>query len=80
MMIAFGVLGYFLRKGVPAAPLVLAIILGGLLERSLQKALQVPGADPTIFIDKPISAALLAVALPVMLIPLFKWGVRKFLA
>jgi len=81
MMIAFGVLGYFLRKGgFPAAPLVLAIILGGLLERSLQKALQVSGADPMIFIDKPISAALLVVALLVMLIPLFKWGVRKFLA
>ena len=80
MMIAFGVLGYFLRKGgFPAAPLVLAIILGGLLERSLQKALQGSGADPMIFIDKPISAALLAVALLIMLIPLFKWGVRRFL-
>ena len=80
MMIAFGVFGYFLRKGgFPAAPLVLAIILGGLLERSLQKALQGSGADPMIFIDKPISAALLAVALLIMLIPLFKWGVRRFL-
>ncbi len=80
MMLAFGVLGYFLRKGgFPAAPLVLAIILGGLLERSLQKSLQVSGADPMIFIDKPISAALLAVGLLVMLIPMFKWAWRRFL-
>ena len=35
MMIVFGVLGYFLRKGgFPAAPLVLAMILGRMLERS----------------------------------------------
>lgn len=80
MMIAFGVLGYFLRKGgFPAAPLVLALILGGLLERSFQKSLQVSGADPMIFIDKPISAALLAVGLLVMLIPLFKWTWKRFL-
>ena len=78
MMIAFGVLGYFLRKGgFPAAPLVLAIILGGLLERSLQKSLQVSGADPMIFIEKPISAALLAVGLLVMLIPVFKWAWKR---
>jgi putative tricarboxylic transport membrane protein len=80
MMLAFGVFGYFLRKGgFPAAPLVLAIILGGLLERSLQKSLQVSGADPMIFIEKPISAVLLAVGLLVILIPAFKWGWKRFL-
>jgi putative tricarboxylic transport membrane protein len=80
MMIAFGVLGYLLRKGgFPAAPLVLALILGGLLERSLRKSLQISGADPMIFIDKPISATLLAVGLLVILIPLFKWAWKRFL-
>jgi len=35
-MIAFRVLRYYLRRGgFPATPLVLVIILGGLLERSL---------------------------------------------
>lgn len=75
MMVLFGVVGYFLRKGgFPAAPLVLAMILGRILERSLQQALKVSGADPLIFIEKPISAALLAVGALVMLFPLFKWG------
>ncbi len=81
MMIAFGVLGYFLRKGgFPAAPLVLAMILGKILESSLQNALQVSGADLMIFVEKPISAMLLAVGLLVALIPLFKWAWKRILA
>jgi putative tricarboxylic transport membrane protein len=81
MMMVFGVLGYLLRKGgFPAAPLVLAIVLGGLFERSLQKTLQMSGADPMIFIEKPISAGLLAVGLFIMLTPLLKWVWTRFIA
>jgi len=81
MMIAFGVLGYFLRKGgFPAAPLVLAMILGKILESSLQNALQVSGADLMIFVEKPISAMLLAVGLLVALIPLLKCAWKRILA
>ena len=73
-MIVFGVLGYVLRKGgFPAAPLVLALILGKMFEHSVQQALKTSGADPMIFIDKPISAMLLSVGLLVMLLPGFKW-------
>jgi putative tricarboxylic transport membrane protein len=55
-MIAFGVLGYILRKGgFPPAPLVLALILGKMFEHSVQQALKTSGADAMIFIDKPIS-------------------------
>ena len=79
MMIVFGVLGYFLRKGgFPAAPLVLAMILGRILERSLQQSLKVSGADPMIFIEKPISAGLLTVGALVMLLPLLKWAWKRF--
>jgi putative tricarboxylic transport membrane protein len=80
MMMVFGVVGYFLRKGdFPAAPLVLALILGGILERSVQQSLKVSGADLSIFIEKPISAALLAVGLLVILLPLVKWAWKRFL-
>jgi putative tricarboxylic transport membrane protein len=74
LMIVFGVLGYFLRKGgFPAAPLVLALILGQMLERSLQQSLKVSAADPMIFIDKPISAMILVIGALVIMVPLFKW-------
>jgi putative tricarboxylic transport membrane protein len=80
-MIVFGVVGYLLRKGnFPAAPLVLALILGRILERSVQQALKVSGADVRIFIEKPISAMLLAVGVLVMLLPLVKWVWKRFLA
>lgn len=63
VMLAFGVLGYLLRKGgFPVAPLVLALILGSMLEQSFLQALQVSAGDPAIFVQKPISAALLSVA------------------
>jgi len=37
------------------------MILGRMLEHSVQQALKTSGADPMIFIEMPISAALLAV-------------------
>jgi putative tricarboxylic transport membrane protein len=81
MMVVFGVLGYFLRKGgFPAAPLVLALILGRLLEGSYQQSLKTSGADPMIFIEKPISAILLAIGLLLMLVPVLKWTWKKFLS
>jgi putative tricarboxylic transport membrane protein len=79
-MVVFGVMGYFMRKvGFPAAPFVLSLILGPILERSLQQALISSGGDPSIFVEKPISAALLAVAVFLILTPAFKilWNWKK---
>jgi putative tricarboxylic transport membrane protein len=73
-MMFFGVLGYFLRKGgFPAAPMVLAMILGRILESSFEQALQVSAGDIRIFVDKPISAVLLSVVMIVILSPFLKW-------
>jgi putative tricarboxylic transport membrane protein len=73
MMVIFGVLGYFMRKGgFPPAPLILSMILGPILERSLQQSLISSGGDPSIFIEKPISAALLCVAAFLMLTPVLR--------
>ena len=54
------------------------MILGRKLEQSVQQALKMSGADLGIFIEKPISATLLAVAVLVMLIPLFKWAWKRY--
>jgi putative tricarboxylic transport membrane protein len=73
MMVVFGVMGYFMRKGgFPPAPLILSMILGPILERSLQQALISTGGDPSIFVKKPISAALLCIAALLVLTPIFK--------
>jgi len=74
LMMAFGVIGYFLRKAkFPPAPLVLAMILGRILERSFMQSLQVSAADLSIFIEKPIAATLLLVTAFVMLTPAVRW-------
>jgi putative tricarboxylic transport membrane protein len=74
LMMVFGVIGYVLRKAkFPPAPLVLAMILGRILERSFMQTLQVSAADLSIFVEKPIAAALLLVTAFVMLTPAVRW-------
>jgi TctA family transporter len=59
----FGILGYILIKcGCEPAPLLLGFVLGPLLEENLRRALIISRGDPTVFVTRPISAALLVVA------------------
>src|SRR5688500_6658816 len=60
----FGVLGYGLIKlGCEPAPLLLGFVLGPLLEDHLRRALIISRGDPSIFVSRPVSAVLLAMAL-----------------
>jgi TctA family transporter len=59
----FGILGYVLVKvGCEPAPLLLGFVLGPLLEENLRRALIISRGDPTVFVTRPISAALMVVA------------------
>jgi putative tricarboxylic transport membrane protein len=70
VMMAFGVLGYLMRKvGYEAAPLVLAFVLGPMLENNLRKALILSQGQLTTFVERPISAACLALAAALLLAP-----------
>ena len=58
-MLLFGVLGFVLRQfRFPVAPLVLGIVLGDLLEKSLRRGLVLSDGDLTPFFTRPISATL----------------------
>lgn len=60
-MLLFGVIGFVLRKfHYPVAPLVLGIVLGDLLEKSLRRGLVLSDGDLTPFLTRPISAVLAA--------------------
>ena len=73
LLLGFGLLGLGMRLfGFPAAPLILALILGDIMEESMRRALQISGGDWSIFIDKPISLALLSIAVLSLLLPLAK--------
>ena len=76
-MIAFGIIGYLMKKGnFPAAPLVLAMILGPQLERNIQQALILSAGSLLIFLRRPISAALLSVAAFLVFKSIVEWLLR----
>jgi putative tricarboxylic transport membrane protein len=63
MMALFGILGYvFSKLGCEPAPMLLAFILGPLMEEFLRRAMLLSRGDPLVFIQRPISATLLAIA------------------
>jgi putative tricarboxylic transport membrane protein len=56
VMLAFGVVGFVLRQlNFPMAPLVLGIVLGDLLEKSLRRGLVLSDGDLLPFFTRPIS-------------------------
>jgi putative tricarboxylic transport membrane protein len=59
----FGGLGYVLLKlGCEPAPLLLAFVLGPLMEENLRRALLLSRGDPSVFVTRPISLGLLCLA------------------
>ncbi len=70
-MVIFGVLGYFMKKyGYEGGPLILAFILGPMLETALRQSLIMSHGSFSIFIYKPISMVSLLVAFLFLIFPL----------
>ena len=66
-MAVFGLLGYVFRKlGCEPAPMMLGFILGPMMEEFLRRALLLSKGDPGVFLRRPLSAAMLAVAVLAM--------------
>jgi TctA family transporter len=62
MTAVFALFGYILIKlECEPAPLVLGFILGPLMEENLRRSLVISRGDPMVFIERPISATLLAI-------------------
>jgi putative tricarboxylic transport membrane protein len=67
VMLIFGVLGYAMRKtGFEPGPLALAFVLGPLLEQSFRQSLLISDGQLGIFVTRPISGSILAVAVLVI--------------
>ncbi|HYM51893.1 MAG TPA: tripartite tricarboxylate transporter permease [Candidatus Dormibacteraeota bacterium] len=65
----FGILGYFLIKlGCEPAPLLLGFVLGPLLEEHLRRAMIISRGDPSVFVTRPISLALLIAAVAALVL------------
>jgi len=78
LMIAFGVLGYFLRKlSIPTVPVILGILLGGHMEVSLRRAMVLSDGDWTFLFSTPIAVGLWIAAVLGFVAPLV---LRRFLS
>ena len=63
LMALFGVLGYvFAKLGCEPAPMLLGFILGPMMEEYLRRAMLLSRGNPWVFVQRPISATLLALA------------------
>jgi putative tricarboxylic transport membrane protein len=66
---AFGILGYVLVKlECEPAPLLLGFVLGPMLEEHLRRAMIISRGDPSIFVTRPLSGALLVIAVAILVI------------
>jgi putative tricarboxylic transport membrane protein len=65
----FGLFGYWLVKhDFEPAPLVLAFVLGPLMEENLRRAMLIARGDATVFATRPISAGLLLIAFALLVL------------
>ncbi len=71
--VAFGIIGYVLGKvDIEPAPIILALVLGYMMESNFRRALVISGDDPIVFVSHPISAICLVVAVVVFALPLIQ--------
>ncbi|RDW12898.1 tripartite tricarboxylate transporter permease [Paracoccus thiocyanatus] len=69
VLLAFGMLGFFMRAlDYSPAPLLLGFILGPLMEENLRRALVFSRGDYSVFVTQPISATFLLVTLLLVLL------------
>jgi len=70
----FGVLGFFMRRyNLPIPPLILGIILGPLAEQYFLTSMVSHGNDVTVFLTRPVSAAVLLTSAGLLVWPALRW-------
>ncbi|TAH65305.1 MAG: tripartite tricarboxylate transporter permease [Rhodopseudomonas palustris] len=74
----FGLFGYWLIKhDFEPAPLLLGLVLGPLMEENLRRTLMISRGDATVFLTRPLSAALLSLALLLLILAILPSLRRK---
>lgn len=70
IMMAFGVLWYFMRKlGYPVAPLVLGVVMGPMAESAVRQSLLMSGGNWSVFFTRPIAAVFLVAGICFLVYP-----------
>jgi putative tricarboxylic transport membrane protein len=81
ILVVVGLVGYLMRVyDFPVAPVLVGMILGPLSEQQLRRALAISQGDPSVFLQRPIAATLLAIAAFILVAPLLLGLVRRLRA
>jgi len=77
LLYGMGLVGFLMRRfDFPAAPLIIGLILGPLAEKQFRNAMTISQGDWTVFLTRPLSASLLAVAALALLAPVL-WRLAR---
>ena len=77
-MVAFGFVGYLMTKlRCEPAPLLLGFVLGPMIEEYFRRAMVISQGDAMVFLEKPISAVMLALAVVLLVLALLPGIARK---
>ncbi|KGA97536.1 tripartite tricarboxylate transporter TctA [Alkalihalobacillus alcalophilus ATCC 27647 = CGMCC 1.3604] len=78
LLVIFGILGYLMRIfAFPAAPFILAFILGGMMEQALRQSLTISGGSWNIFTSSPLAMTLFVLTALSIVIPAWRERVRR---
>ena len=79
LTIGFGVLGYLMKKlSFPVPPVVLALVLGYLVETNFRTALVTSRGSYSIFLTDPVSVVFLVLSLASILYPIWRsWRAKS---
>ncbi|MFH1057611.1 MAG: tripartite tricarboxylate transporter permease [Pseudomonadota bacterium] len=78
VMLIFGIIGYLMKKfEYEGAPMVLAFVLGPMMENNLRKSLITSQGDFSVFFTRPLAAASLIIAVFLLISPLIPWFRKK---
>src|SRR5882672_10969877 len=77
VMWIFGIIGYLMKKfDYEGAPLILAMVIGPMMEEALRKSLSLSPGSFAVFFTRPISAGLIMVSGFLLLLPMFRRNVK----
>jgi putative tricarboxylic transport membrane protein len=69
LVFVIGIAGFLMRRaGIPVAPVVIGLILGPMAEQQLRRALAISEGHLFVFITRPVSAGLLALAATIVVV------------
>ena len=73
IVLGMGLLGFFMnRYGFNVLAMVLGLVLGFMVEANMRRSLLISLGDPWVFVTRPMSATLLALALITLITPLVR--------